>query len=122
MPDGTYRRLTEAVLIAHQRRADSNCLCGRLRLGQSWAVHVTHLLAEVGSLRARPPKHRSWPQPECDAIFRLPDGTVLNCTNGDPHVGLWHYSDEAADLFYIEWVDAAPFADHAVIPASEGDK
>lgn len=50
-----YRRLAEAVLIVHQRRADSNCLCGRLDLGESWATHVADMLAEVGVLRDRPP-------------------------------------------------------------------
>lgn len=55
MGDDTYRRLTEAILVAHQRRADSNCVCGALRLGDSWAAHVAAVLDGAGALRDRPP-------------------------------------------------------------------
>jgi len=55
MTDFTYLRLAEAILTAHQRREDSNCLCGELMLGQSWAWHVAELLNEAGALRDRPP-------------------------------------------------------------------
>jgi hypothetical protein len=30
MSDSTYKNLAEAVLVAHQRRSDSNCMCGVL--------------------------------------------------------------------------------------------
>ena len=58
MTDGTYRHLATAVLIAHQRRGDSNCLCGRLELGESWAAHVAEALDEAGALRDRPPERQ----------------------------------------------------------------
>ena len=56
MSDGTYRHLTSLILTAHQRRGDGNCLCGRLRLGDSWSDHVADLLDHVGALRDRPPQ------------------------------------------------------------------
>lgn len=56
MNDGTYRRLAEAILVAHQRRdGGGNCLCGALDLGESWARHVAEILAAAGALRDRPP-------------------------------------------------------------------
>ena len=58
MADGTYRRLAAAVLVAHQRRDDSNCLCGELRLGESWAGHVARVLDRAGALRDRPPERQ----------------------------------------------------------------
>lgn len=51
MNDGTYRRLAESILVAHQRRNDSNCLCGELQLGQSWAAHVAKILDLAGALK-----------------------------------------------------------------------
>ena len=54
--DGTYRQLAAAILVAHQRREDSNCMCGVLRLGGSWAEHVASVLSAAGALRDRPPK------------------------------------------------------------------
>lgn len=56
MSDLTYRRLAEFVLVAHQRRSDGNCLCGELELGDSWAIHVAHILDVAGALRRKPPK------------------------------------------------------------------
>lgn len=53
--DGTYRTLTAALLVAHQRRDDGNCLCGGLGLGESWAAHVAALLDVAGALRTHPP-------------------------------------------------------------------
>lgn len=58
MSDGTYIRLATAVLTAHQRRDDSNCLCGELKLGESWAAHVAQVLDRAGALRDRPPEVR----------------------------------------------------------------
>lgn len=55
MTDTTYRLLAEAVLVSHQRRDDGNCLCGILRLGESWASHVAYTLDRVGAIRDRPP-------------------------------------------------------------------
>lgn len=55
MADLTYHRLAAAVLVAHQRRDDGNCLCGRLALGESWAEHVAETLDTAGALRDRPP-------------------------------------------------------------------
>jgi len=55
MNDGTYKRLAEAILVAHQRRSDSNCMCGELELGDSWAIHVVGLLDVSGALRDSPP-------------------------------------------------------------------
>jgi hypothetical protein len=55
MNDGAYKRLAESILVAHQRRADSNCLCGGLMPGQSWARHVAELLDKAGAIRDRPP-------------------------------------------------------------------
>jgi len=49
--DGTYINLASAILVAHQRRNDGNCLCGKLALGESWAMHVAILLNNVGALR-----------------------------------------------------------------------
>lgn len=37
------RELLVRVLVDHQRRADSNCHCGGLKLGESWAVHVADM-------------------------------------------------------------------------------
>jgi len=54
--DGSYQRLAAAVLVAHQRRDDTNCLCGELRLGDSWADHVAAVLHGVGALRRTPPE------------------------------------------------------------------
>lgn len=56
-PAGTYVDLATAVLVAHQRREDSNCLCGGLHLGQSWARHVAEVLAQSGALQV-PPAYR----------------------------------------------------------------
>jgi len=53
--DGTYRNLAIAILVAHQRREDSNCVCGSLTLGESWAVHVANILDSSGALRSNPP-------------------------------------------------------------------
>ena len=50
MADGTYPQLAAAVLVAHQR-TDSGCLCGRLRLGESWPKHVAQVLDAAGALR-----------------------------------------------------------------------
>ena len=58
MNDGLYRYLATVLLTAHQRRGDSNCLCGRLQLGESWAAHVAALLDEAGALRDRPPERQ----------------------------------------------------------------
>lgn len=55
MNDGTYRRLAAAVLVAHQQIESSHCLCGRLRLGDSWAEHVAEVLEAAGALRQGPP-------------------------------------------------------------------
>jgi hypothetical protein len=51
----TYTDLARAILVAHQRRDDSNCLCGGLALGESWAAHVAEVLRVSGVLRDRPP-------------------------------------------------------------------
>lgn len=51
MSDHTYRWLAAAILVAHQRTDDSGCLCGRLRLGESWAAHVARVLDDAGALR-----------------------------------------------------------------------
>ena len=53
--DGTYRRLAEAVLVAHQRRDITSCLCGWAELGKSHAAHVAAVLELSGALRDRPP-------------------------------------------------------------------
>ena len=58
MTYGTYLLLATEVLVAHQRRDDSNCLCGELRLGESWAGHVARVLDRAGALRDRPPERR----------------------------------------------------------------
>jgi len=55
MGDPTYKYLASAVLTAHQRRQDGNCLCGELRIGDSWSDHVAEILDRVGALRKRPP-------------------------------------------------------------------
>lgn len=47
--------LATAVLTAHQRRGGGGCLCGRLKLGESWAAHVAEVLDAAGALRDRPP-------------------------------------------------------------------
>ena len=51
MSDATYRTLAAAILVAHQRIESSGCLCGRLRLGESWAAHVAEVLDHAGALR-----------------------------------------------------------------------
>jgi hypothetical protein len=56
MPDPSYRYLAEAILVTHQRREDGNCMCGVLKLGESWAKHVAMVLQFVGALRDGPPK------------------------------------------------------------------
>jgi hypothetical protein len=56
MNDGTYRRLAEYVLVAHQRRDIGSCMCGPLPLGSSWAAHVAEILEAAGALRTSPPK------------------------------------------------------------------
>lgn len=53
MNDGTWRRLAAAVLVAHQRRSSSECLCGWDRLGASHAEHVAEVLDAAGALRTR---------------------------------------------------------------------
>ena len=58
MNDGTYRRLAEAVLVAHQRRDSGSCLCGWSELGRSHAAHVAGVLEVAGALRDRPPSRR----------------------------------------------------------------
>ena len=58
MNDGTYRRLAEAVLVAHQRRDSGSCLCGWSELGRSHAAHVAAVLEVAGALRDRPPSRR----------------------------------------------------------------
>jgi hypothetical protein len=52
---GTYRRIAEALLVAHQRRNITFCLCGWSELGKSWAAHVAKVLDDAGALRKRPP-------------------------------------------------------------------
>lgn len=59
MADGTYRRLAAAILVAHQRRDDTNCLCGGLSIGASWSDHVAAVLDATGVLRDRPPSARA---------------------------------------------------------------
>jgi hypothetical protein len=66
MGDPTYIRLAEAVLVAHQRRDDGNCLCGGLMLGDSWATHVAELLHAVGALRDGPPPKEQCIRPAGD--------------------------------------------------------
>ena len=56
MVDTTYKTLAESILVAHQRIADYNCLCGELELGDSWVIHVTSILDMAGALRREPPK------------------------------------------------------------------
>ena len=59
MNDGTYRRLAEAILVAHQRHdvgGVGGCLCGRLDLGESWAAHVAEILDQAGALSTGPPR------------------------------------------------------------------
>lgn len=56
MGDLTYRRLAAAVLVAHQRRDDTSCLCGWAELGRSHAEHVAWVLDSAGALRERPPR------------------------------------------------------------------
>ena len=58
MNDGTYRRLAEAFLVAHQRRDSGSCLCGWSELGRSHAAHVAAVLEVAGALRDRPPSRR----------------------------------------------------------------
>ena len=63
MSDGTWRRLAASVLIAHQRRADSGCLCGwgddPSEYGKSWAEHVAGVLDAAGALRDRAPRREA---------------------------------------------------------------
>lgn len=54
MADLTYRRLAEAVLVAHQRRDSASCLCGWSELGHSFAEHQAAVLDAAGALRGRP--------------------------------------------------------------------
>jgi hypothetical protein len=54
-----YRQLAHSVLMAHQRRSDSNCLCGVLELGDSHIDHLVDLLDTVGALRNDVPKKES---------------------------------------------------------------
>lgn len=49
--DATYVNLAESVLVAHQRVSMENCLCGQLKLGESWARHVALVLSAAGALR-----------------------------------------------------------------------
>ena len=58
MNDGTYRRLAEALLVAHQRRDSGSCLCGWSELGKSHAAHVAVVLDVAGALKDRPPSRR----------------------------------------------------------------
>lgn len=51
MSDPTYRQLAAAILVAHQRRSDSNCMCGQVKLGHSWAEHVAKVLDDAGALK-----------------------------------------------------------------------
>jgi len=50
--DTTHEDLTTAVLVAHQRRDSSSCLCGWDELGASHARHVALVLRAAGALRA----------------------------------------------------------------------
>ena len=60
MSDGAYKRLAAAVLVAHQQRANSSCLCGwgvaAAELGKSYAEHVAEVLDAAGALRDRRPR------------------------------------------------------------------
>lgn len=49
--DTTYRNLATAVLIAHQRKDITSCLCGWAELGKSHAAHVASILDAAGALR-----------------------------------------------------------------------
>lgn len=51
MNDGTYRRLAEAVLVAHQRKDIGSCACGWSELGKSHAAHVAGVLDAAGALK-----------------------------------------------------------------------
>jgi hypothetical protein len=52
--DLAYQRLAAAVLVAHQQREDSSCLCGWRELGRSYADHVAQVLSDAGALREQP--------------------------------------------------------------------
>lgn len=54
MSDPSYRALAAAILVTHQQTSSSGCLCGRLRLGESWARHVAEVLDAVGALQVVP--------------------------------------------------------------------
>lgn len=60
MADLTYRRLATAVLVAHQRRDATSCLCGWANLGHSHAEHVAEVLDQAGALRDAPPPSVRW--------------------------------------------------------------
>lgn len=62
--DGTYRRLAAAILVAHQRRDISGCMCGWSELGRSHAAHVAAVLDGAGALRDRPPAPENPPAKE----------------------------------------------------------
>ena len=51
MTEPTYRNLTAAVLVAHQRVNLTACLCGWADLGRSHADHVARVLDHAGALR-----------------------------------------------------------------------
>ncbi|WP_069765973.1 MULTISPECIES: hypothetical protein [unclassified Streptomyces] len=44
----------ELILVAHQRRDISSCLCGWAELGKSHARHQVAMLREAGLLRDEP--------------------------------------------------------------------
>lgn len=49
--DDTYRNLAESILVAHQKQESGDCLCGGLKLGESWATHVAKILFLAGALK-----------------------------------------------------------------------
>ena len=51
MNDGTHRWLATDVLMTHQRRDSSSCLCGWSDLGKSHPEHVAAALEQAGALR-----------------------------------------------------------------------
>ncbi|GLY08238.1 hypothetical protein [Actinoplanes sp. NBRC 101535] len=54
----------QAVLVAHQRRDFSGCLCGWSELGKSHAQHQALKLAEAGLLATAPASPLNIP-PDC---------------------------------------------------------
>ena len=55
----TVDELTEAILIAHQRRDIRGCLCGWTELGKSHPGHQTAMLREAGLLAVEPDSDRA---------------------------------------------------------------